>query len=29
MTVTPTAIPDVLRIDRRVFRDEGGWFVEA
>lgn len=29
MIVTPTAIPDVLRIQRRVFDDERGWFVEA
>lgn len=29
MIVTPTSIPDVLRIQRRVFGDERGWFVEA
>ena len=29
MIVVPTAIPDVLRIQRRVFGDERGWFVEA
>ena len=29
MTLTPTGLPGVLRIDRRVFRDPRGWFVEA
>lgn len=29
MTVRPTDLPDVLRIERRVFRDERGWFVES
>lgn len=29
MTITPTAIPDVLRIERRVFGDARGWFVEG
>lgn len=29
MTVTPTALPDVLRVERRVFQDDRGWFVEA
>lgn len=29
MIVRPTELPDVLRIERRVFRDERGWFVEG
>ena len=29
MTVAPTALPDVLLIERRVFGDARGWFVEA
>ncbi|GAB5534152.1 MAG: dTDP-4-dehydrorhamnose 3,5-epimerase [Rubricoccaceae bacterium] len=29
MTVRPTALPDVLRIERRVYGDSRGWFVEA
>ena len=29
MTVTPTALPGVMLIERRVFSDDRGWFVEA
>ncbi len=29
MQITPTAIPDVLLIEPRVFRDERGFFLEA
>jgi dTDP-4-dehydrorhamnose 3,5-epimerase len=29
MTVTPTAIPDVLVIEPRVFGDDRGWFFES
>ena len=29
MTIALTAIPDVLRIDRPVYKDARGWFVEA
>lgn len=29
MTITPTAIPDVLLIEPRVFGDTRGWFMET
>jgi dTDP-4-dehydrorhamnose 3,5-epimerase len=29
ITVTPTAIPDVLVIEPKVFRDDRGWFFES
>lgn len=29
MTISSTDLPDVLRIERRVFRDDRGWFVES
>ncbi len=29
ITVTPTAIPDVLVVEPKVFRDDRGWFFES
>ena len=29
LQVTPTAIPDVLIIERKVFGDSRGWFTES
>ena len=29
ITVTPTAIPDVLIIEPKVFGDDRGWFFES
>ena len=29
ITVTPTAIPDVLVVEPKVFGDDRGWFFES